>query len=73
MPKKTTGDVLRRYVMPPGDAFPWIKLHHHPEGIRCPGTEVDATNALRDRQELARVLGEMIISHSPILTAWTSE
>ena len=73
MATKTTGDVLRLYVMPPGNAFPWIKLHHHPEGIRRPGIEVDAIDASRDRQELARTLGEMIISQSPILTAWTSE
>ena len=73
MPTKTTGDVLRLYVMPPGNAFPWIKLHYHAEGIRRPGVEVDAINALRNREALARALGEMIISHSPILTAWTKE
>ncbi len=73
MPKLTSGDVLRLYVMPPSAAFPWIRLYHHPEGIRRPGIEVDAMNALRDRQDLARALGEMIISASPVLTAWTSK
>jgi len=73
MTKKTRGDVLRLYVMPPSDAFPWVKLHHHPEGIRKPGVEVDALDAMRDREQLARALGEMIIGASPILTEWTSE
>jgi hypothetical protein len=71
--KKTAGDVLRLYVTPPADTFPWIKIHHHPEGIRRPGVEVDALDAVRDRAELARMLGEAIIGSSPILTAWTQE
>lgn len=70
--EKIHGDVLRIYVMPPGTAFPWVKLYHHPYGIKHSGQEVDAVDATHDREALVRMIGEMVVSASPILTAWTS-
>jgi len=72
MPERTKGDILKVYVMPPSTAFPWIRLTHHPYGIKHSGVEVDAINADRDRETLARMIGEMVINHSPILQAWTA-
>jgi hypothetical protein len=68
--KRTKGDVYKLYVMPPGDRVPLVRLAHHPYGIRSPGREIELAEAWRDRDELARMIGEMVIRNSPILSAW---
>jgi hypothetical protein len=68
----TAGDILKIYVMPPGATFPWVRLTHYPHGIRKKGVPVDSLNAHRDRDEMVRMIGEMVIRHSPILQEWTT-
>ena len=70
--KETAGDILKIYVMPASSAFPWVKLTRYPHGIRKKGIEVDSLNAHRDRDEMVRMIGEMVIRHSPILQEWTN-
>lgn len=70
MPERTKGDVFKLYVMPPGNRVPLVRLAHHPHGIRSPGREIDLAEAPNDRDELVRMIGEMVLEHSPVLRAW---
>jgi hypothetical protein len=75
--RKMHGDVLRINITPAGDppTFPWVKFFRHPYGIKHPAApELGGVNATRDksRSDLAREIGEAVISGSKVLSAWLS-
>jgi len=70
--EKTSGDVFRINITPPSDTFPWTKIFLREYGIKGSGVEVGGVDAKREksRNEVAREIGEEIISNSKVLTAW---
>jgi len=75
--RRMRGDVLRINITPAGHppTFPWVKFFRHPYGIKHPAApELGGVNATRDksRSDLAREIGEAVISGSRVLSAWLS-
>lgn len=70
--KKTSGDVIRINITPPSDTFPWIRVFLHEYGINESGQDVGGMDAKKgkSRDQVAREIGEEIITNSKVLRAW---
>lgn len=73
MDKKTSGDVLRLYITPPGDTYPAIQIFKHRRGIKekaSPGRWEAGAQKGKSRKAVALEIGKAVIRSSRVLKAW---
>jgi hypothetical protein len=70
---KIAGDAFYVYITPRADSFPWIRIWHMPHGLEGKkGAELSGLGKYWhwSLDEIAEVIGKMVVENSPILQEW---